>query len=315
MNFKLGDFVRFVDERREGYITRIIDEQMVGVTGDDDFEIPVPASKITRVHGHNYEDNQGIVSFQDTKADSGEFQSKGVYLAFITDQRSNSVVNFHMINETSFQLLISLTSERSDKYKGEYAGIVQPKTATKIYTASLTELNNWPKFIVQALFYSPQNIKPLAPLLFEDKFKAKDFSTTKKKIPLLNENGWVVRLDEEELVIDAEKLKESFFKPAEERKTIDIPSKEIDLHIEKLRDDYQFLSKNEILKIQLEQFKKTLEAAIVHKLHNIIVIHGVGNGTLRYEIHKTLSKHPQVKTFMDARKERFGYGATEVIFK
>ena len=73
MNFKLGDFVRFVDERREGYITRIIDEQMVGVTGDDDFEIPMPASKITRVHGHNYEDNQGTVSFQDTKADTGEF--------------------------------------------------------------------------------------------------------------------------------------------------------------------------------------------------------------------------------------------------
>lgn len=315
MNFKLGDFVRFVDERREGYITRIIDEQMVGVTGDDDFEIPVPVNKITRVHGHNYDDNHGIDVSQETKPGTGEIQRRGIHIAFITDPRSVSVVNFHLINETSFQLFTTLTTEKAEKYKGEFAGVVQPKSAVKIYTASLTELNNWPKFFIQVLFYSTQNIVPLKPLLFEEKFKARDFSGTKKKVPLLTENGWLLRLDEEELVIDANKLKESFFKPAEEKKTVDVPSKEIDLHIEKLRDDHQFLSKNEILKIQLEQFKKTLDAAIVHKLHNIIVIHGVGNGTLRYEIHKQLSKHPQVKTYMDARKEKFGYGATEVIFK
>ena len=39
MKYKLGDFVRFVDEKMEGFVTRIIDEQMIGVTGDDDFEI------------------------------------------------------------------------------------------------------------------------------------------------------------------------------------------------------------------------------------------------------------------------------------
>jgi hypothetical protein len=52
MKYKLGDFVRFVDEKMEGFVTRIIDEQMIGVTGDDDFEIPVLASKVTYVHGY-----------------------------------------------------------------------------------------------------------------------------------------------------------------------------------------------------------------------------------------------------------------------
>ena len=37
--FKLGDFVRFVDEKREGYVTRIIDAQTFGVTDTDVFEI------------------------------------------------------------------------------------------------------------------------------------------------------------------------------------------------------------------------------------------------------------------------------------
>lgn len=52
MKYKLGDFVRFVDEKMEGFVTRIIDEQMIGVTGEDDFEIPVLASKVTYVHGY-----------------------------------------------------------------------------------------------------------------------------------------------------------------------------------------------------------------------------------------------------------------------
>src|SRR5690606_508698 len=112
-----------------------------------------------------------------------------------------------------------------------------------------------------------------------------------------------------------EKLKESFFKPAEEKKSVDRPSKEVDLHIEKLRDDHAFLNKSEILDIQLEAFQRNLEAAIAHKFSDIIFIHGLGNGTLKNHIHKTISKHPQVKTFKDAHKEKFGYGATEVIFK
>jgi len=33
------------------------------------------------------------------------------------------------------------------------------------------------------------------------------------------------------------------------------------------------------------------------------------------ELHKLLSKNNRVQTFMDARKEKFGYGATKVILK
>ena len=51
--FKLGDFVRFVDEKREGYVTRVIDAVTLGVTDTDGFEIPVAISNLTHVHGHN----------------------------------------------------------------------------------------------------------------------------------------------------------------------------------------------------------------------------------------------------------------------
>lgn len=315
MKFKLGDFVRFVEESREGYITRIIDDETVGVTDEDDFEIPVLASKITYVHGHISASPKDQTNDDVPAVLSTEFQAKGFYLAVADDQRIGSVVHFHLVNDTSYQILASLTTEKLGKYKGEYSGVIAPNSVVKVYSASLSELDLWPSFDFQALFYTTQNIAPIAPLVIHEKFKAKDFGGAKKLIPLLKQHAWLIQLDKPEPLIDAQKLKESFFKTSEEKIILEKPSKEVDLHIEKLRDDHQFLTNSEILDIQLEHFRKSLDAAIVHKLGSIVFIHGVGNGTLRHEIHKTISKHPQIKTFMDARKEKFGYGATEVIFK
>ena len=314
MKFKLGDFVRFVEESREGYITRIIDDATVGVTDADDFEIPVSASKITYVHGH-ISANKNQINNEEQAEKSAEFKDKGFFLAVADDQRAGSVVHFHFVNETSYQILASLTTEKAGKYKGEYHGILLPNSIIKIYSASLSELDVWPTFIIQAMFYTPQNSKPPEPLVIHEKFKAKDFSGHKKQVPLLKQEAWLIQLDKPELKIDAQKLKESFFKTPEEKIILEKPSKEIDLHIEKLRDDFQFLTPAEILDIQLGHFKKSLDGAIVHKLGSIVFIHGAGNGTLRHEIHKLISKNPQVKTFLDARKEKFGYGATEVILK
>lgn len=316
MKFKLGDFVRFVEESRQGYITRIIDQETVGVTDEDDFEIPVLASKITYIFGHPANVKVQETSEENTTADSTiDFKTEGFYLAVADDQRASSVVHFHLINETSFKILVSLQTEKTGKFKGEFAGILLPKTQIKVYSGSLSELDVWPSFTIQALFYTEQNIKLAEPLVIHQRFKAKDFAGAKKHVAILNQHAWQIQLDKPVPLVDAQKLKESFYKTPEEKAIVEKPSKEVDLHIEKLRDDHQFLSKQEILDHQLQFFHKTFDAAIVHKLPSIVFIHGVGNGTLRHEIHKTISQHVQVKTFMDARKEKFGYGATEVIFK
>ncbi len=316
MKYKLGDFVRFVDEKLEGFVTRIIDDQMIGVTGDDDFEIPVLASKVTSVHGYEPAGSKGKTdALNEALIPAAEFQTKGVYLGLVNDPKVNSVVHFYLINDTSYQLLAALTTEKITSFKGEFAGLAAPKSATKIYSAQLADLQLWPKFVFNITFYTPQNIKPADPVVFNDKLKAKDFSGTKRKLPLLNDLGWLIQLDEPELVIDAQKLKESFFKPAEEKVEFVKPISEVDLHIEKLRDDHLFLQSSEILNIQLQHFNKALDAAIVHQLLEITFIHGAGNGVLRHELHKALSKNNKIQTFMDARKEKFGYGATKVLLK
>lgn len=312
MKFKLGDFVRFVEEKREGFITRIIDEQTIGVTGEDDFEIPVLATKVTSVYGR---EAAAAKQQEEITEVPGEFVTKGIYLAALPEKQVTSVVQFHLINQTSYQLLASFTTEKNQEFKGEFAGLIAPKTAVKVYSAALPDISIWPKFIFQLLYHSKQKVDFLDPLVYSERFKAKDFAGSKTSVYVLNELGWQFQLDAAEVKVDAQKLKESFFKSPEEKKVVEKPTKEVDLHIEKLRDDYQFLSSSDIIKAQLERFQKTLDAAIVHQLPSVVFIHGVGNGILRHEIHKVVSKHQQVKTFTDARKEKFGYGATEVFLK
>src|SRR5271154_6764815 len=101
MKYKLGDFVRFVDEKMEGFVTRIIDEQMIGVTGEDDFEIPVLASKVTTVHGYEPPGTVKGSSIAEVTQITGEFKTKGVYVAVISDAKANSVVHFYLVNDTS----------------------------------------------------------------------------------------------------------------------------------------------------------------------------------------------------------------------
>lgn len=312
--FKIGDYVRFIDEKREGYVTSQIDEHTVGVTDTDGFEIPVSTGNLTYVHGH-FSNTGTSNNAMPAKQVDEKFVEGGIYLAVAEDSKASVVAHFTLLNQTSYQLLFSLKTEKGGIYKGEFAGVIQPKGMVQVYTANLGDLDNWPNFTFQALHFTTSNKKPKAPLQVERRFKSKDFSGAKNQITEINKFGWLVRLDEPALMVDAHKLKESFFTPKEERPKIAKPANEVDLHIERLRDDHHFLSQSEILEVQLTKFQEALDAAIVHQMPSIVFIHGVGNGTLRHHIHQKISKHPQVRTFMDARKEKFGYGATEVIFK
>jgi hypothetical protein len=89
----------------------------------------------------------------------------------------------------------------------------------------------------------------------------------------------------------------------------------IDLHIEKLSDDFSKLSNFEILSRQLNEFEKYYELAVAHHLPNLTVIHGVGEGKLRDEIHESLRHKNEVKSFVNQFHPLYGFGATEIYFK
>jgi len=87
---------------------------------------------------------------------------------------------------------------------------------------------------------------------------------------------------------------------------------EVDLHIEKLTDAWSHLSNFEMLTLQLNTFEKYLDLAVAHHQHNLIVIHGVGTGKLKDEIHEILKSRREVRSFINQYDPRYGYGATEI---
>lgn len=89
----------------------------------------------------------------------------------------------------------------------------------------------------------------------------------------------------------------------------------IDLHIEKISNDWKHLSNYEILFAQLSEFEKYYELAILHFQPALTVIHGVGEGKLRDEIHELLRTKKEVKSFVNQYHPRYGYGATEIFFQ
>jgi hypothetical protein len=88
----------------------------------------------------------------------------------------------------------------------------------------------------------------------------------------------------------------------------------VDLHIEKLIDNWSHLSNFEILNIQLDNFEKYFELAVLHHQNSLVIIHGVGEGKLKNEIHELLKPRAVVKSFVNQYHHLYGYGATEIFF-
>lgn len=205
--YKLGDFVRLVEEDAEGYITRIMDDNMVAVTGADGFEIPVPASKVTLVHGRmQREDDQEVIAAPVKKE---EFIHEGLYLA-ITSEQKQGLVEFWLVNESSYHLLVGFNSKKNNTVKGEFRGEIAPKSAVKIHTANSVTVGNWPVYNFQVLFYSDITLDLREPLVVDKKVRPVDISTAKKDVSLLGAKAWLLRLDEKKDDLEIDKLKEHF---------------------------------------------------------------------------------------------------------
>lgn len=93
------------------------------------------------------------------------------------------------------------------------------------------------------------------------------------------------------------------------------PRSVIDLHIEKIFGAPTGLSNFDIMQIQLAYFEKYYKLAVANMQPKLIVIHGVGTGALRNEIHQILATKKEVKSYVNQYHPDFGFGATEIYFQ
>jgi DNA-nicking Smr family endonuclease len=315
----VGDRVRLMSGREEGIITRILDNNIVEVAIDNDFTIPVSRREIVVIAAeeNKYMRSDDVIEAPTRKQPSAPvLAEKGIYLAMV--HQSEELLAATIVNNTDYDVLFTTGEERNNQYRGLQNDKLAPKAIRVVSHYHLKDFEKWPGLVVQFLQH-----RNGAPALFEPvtkrvQFRANSFYKSKKTAPFINKEAYLFQLDTKPTIVDTDKIKEQLADAPVQKESnykLQAPEHEIDLHIEKLTEEHQTMSNSAMLKLQLETFQDALDRAIAANMHEIVFIHGAGNGILRKEIQKILSRTPGIKFFEDARKEKFGYGATLVRIK
>lgn len=207
MNYKIGDLVRFVEEPIEGHITSIQANDMFGVTDDTGFEIPVLKSKITLVHGNMRlpEDDMD----DSPVAANLPFVDKGIFLGIAGEQK-DGLAKFYLINETSYELLISISEISGSKTTGIFANVVPKHDYAQVYTANFSSVGKWPNFHFQIIRHTRNAQNQTQPISKEFRVKPLELINSKERVEMLNDKVWLFEIDKIEENIGLDKLKSHF---------------------------------------------------------------------------------------------------------
>lgn len=207
MNFKIGDLVRFVEEPIEGHVTSIQANDIIGVTDTTGFEIPVLKSKVTLVHGNmrmpedDIEDGGASINLP--------FVDKGIFVGIAGEQKLG-LAKFYIINETSFELLVSISELSGTKVTGVFGNIIPKQDYAQFYTANFSAVGKWPTFNIQIIPHSKVAHVQRPPLSKEFRVKPLELINSKERVEMLNDKVWLYELDKKEEDIGLDKLKSHF---------------------------------------------------------------------------------------------------------
>ena len=333
MNYRIGDKIRFLNESGGGTVTSLPSAGTIGVTTDDGFEIPYHVSQLILVSrgsdAPEEEEEEKKYGLQDAIFDK-HTKDEGIYLGFATEGTApmTSEIEFYLINKTNYSVQYIISRKDGLKQKLIRAGDTGAKSEEYIDTfigknAAVLEL-----VLVQILFYDDTTFLSRQPL-----FKTLNINTLRLQSPEYYKEEHGLRLqvisvaepprkeDPQVLISHVDEYRKDKKMTGKKMSDADhdlrllMGADEIvDLHIESLTDNYTGMSNAEIVNLQLSAFRSAMDKAIVSRLHKITFIHGVGKGKLKEEIRKELNHYPGA-TYHNAPMHKFGFGATEVVFK
>ncbi len=275
------------------------------------------------------DDKKYIDDVKKEKAKAGQV-ADGVWISFLpqfsTDEFGDDVVDIlkvHLLNHTAQSYQFNYQLQFFGMPGFELRNTVRPFSDFYIHDVAFADMNDSPLFFVEFSLEQPEKKKAE---YFETslKLKAKQLFDRIEELKKKNEPTFAYRLFEfypdkvEEAPLDVSPLIAKgikMYNAKEARKHLPPARSVVDLHIEKLSDDWKHLSNGEILNIQLKEFEKWYELALAHHQPVLTIIHGVGSGRLRNEIHDELRLKRDVKSFVNQYHPSYGYGATEIYFQ
>jgi hypothetical protein len=338
MKYQIGDIVLLLHSNEEGKVVEIINDKMMTVDVDG-IAFPVYMDQVDFPYFKRFSEKklfpeknktQFIDDLKKEKAGQQDKTVDGVWLSFLPVMKIDefgeeipSELKIHLINrtETDYQFI----------YKLHFFG--QPDFELK------NSLHPFEDFYLHDIFFADLNDSPSFEFDFSlpqpEKFKADHFETNIKlkpkqlfsKIKELREKGnatfsqllfttYPDKIIEDKIELsDKLKNKNKIYDATKAKQHLEPARHVIDLHIEELTSNWNRLTNFEMLTLQLKTFEKYYELALAHHQHSLIVIHGIGEGKLRDEIHELLRMKREVSSFVNQYHSRYGYGATEIFFK
>jgi hypothetical protein len=335
MKYQLGDKILVLHSNEEGEVVDIINDKMVLIDVDgvrfpvymDQIDFPYFKRFSEKKIVENKKDKVYIDNIKKEKATSKYKVSEGVWLSFLPvfdkDIFDDDVVeNFklYLINQTddpyNFIYRINFSGLPGFELKNQIFSLAD----FYLHDVSLEEMNDSPKFEFE---FSLVNADKKKSEYFETSLKIKAKALFKKieEMKMKNEPTFSFLLFEkypdkvEEIIPEYTNSRGLLYDASKAKQNLEPPRSVIDLHIEKLSNDWNHLSNFEILTLQLRVFEKYYNLAIAHHQPNLIVVHGIGTGKLREEIHEILKNKKEVKSFVNQYHHNFGFGATEIFFQ
>ncbi|MCW3112759.1 MAG: hypothetical protein JWR18_1155 [Segetibacter sp.] len=340
MKYEVGDDIIVVHSQDEGKVIEIINDKMVlievkGVKFPaymDQIDFPyfkrftqkkiVPEQKKAKVH---------VDQVPKEKRRDEVKVADGIWLTlfpkFETDLFGDDVVDrfkVYLINRTDQGYEFTYKLNLAGATDFEITSDVQSFKDFYLHDIAFESLNDNPSFDFEFRLLQPNKYKAdFCEAHFKTKPKQifqKIEELKEKNLPSINHRLLEKYPDKAYLDegLDFSKLTSVGYKvydAAKAKQYLDPARSVVDLHIEKITDNWKGLSNFEIITLQLKEFEKWYDLAVAHRQPDLIVIHGVGKGKLKEEIHDILKTKKEVRFFVNQYDQRFGYGATEIFFQ
>ncbi len=256
---------------------------------------------------------------------------EGVWLSFLPvydkDVFDDDIVEYfrlYLVNQTNTHFNFSYWLRLAGEVDFELKNDIHPLSDFYLHDVQFEALNDAPRFDFEFTLVIPDK-KKSEHLEAGLKLKPKQVFARIEESRMKQEASFSYILFDQypdraaEDKADLQKLSNAGYKIYEggrvQRQHLEPARSVLDLHIEKLTDNWKGLNNQEILDLQLHSFEKYYELALLHHLHQMIVIHGLGTGKLRDEIHDILRLKREVKSFVNQFHPLYGFGATEIYFK
>lgn len=329
IKFKPGDKVSFKNEKLNGVVIDIGKSGKIKVMLDDGFDMDVMENELIKIKTAGNELNKFYtkeeVQVKEETPVAIQFGKEGE-VNFITMPAEENVVLsgpiiFIIENRTDYSVAFTFSNKNEFDIAGIANGILTAKSKYESVKYHRSELKLFTGLHVELLFFKTGNYKYVKPVVKDMAIQLPQLQLTQ---PGLNGRNAFARFQllykDEEEIIDVEQLKNAFINKSKPSADFTLNSDlfsysstiEVDLHIESLTTDYSKLSNAEILELQVNTFRTTLNNAIVKKLKSVIFIHGIGDGILKKAIQTELKDYKGLR-HKQASMGKYGLGAMEVL--